>query len=105
MDVKAVSFVFQEYKDTKSFRNWLELEKSMGFDAKGCISPVQARIVNEVFKQDVSEELQRAREIVRLFEEKQADGIGGFVDERYGFIDEPVYKGALSLVKKAHSSM
>jgi citrate lyase subunit beta/citryl-CoA lyase len=26
-------------------------------------------------------------------------GVTGFVDEEYGFIDEPIYKGALALLK------
>ncbi len=104
MNIKAVSFVFQEYKDTQTFTKWLELEKSIGFDAKGCISPLQARLVNQILKDGNEKELERAREIVRLFEEKKAEGITGFSDERYGFIDEPVYKGALSLLGKNHAS-
>ena len=38
-------------------------------------------------------------EIVRLFEEHAVQGITGFTDERYGFIDEPIYKGALALLR------
>jgi len=34
-----------------------------------------------------------------MFEERRAEGITGFSDERYGFIDEPIYKGALALLK------
>jgi len=98
--VKPVSFVFQEYKDLESFEAWLTLEKSMGYDAKGCISPAQVKLANEMFV-DTEKEILRAKQIIKLFEMHQAEGISGFVDEEYGFIDEPVYKGALSLLKKA----
>ena len=99
MDVKPVSFVYQEYKDLKGFREWLLLEREMGFDAKGCITPAQAELVNEMFDYD-AREIARAKEIVELFERKRTEGITGFVHEEYGFIDEPIYKGALDLLKK-----
>ena len=96
--VKPISFVYQEYKDSDGFRHWLELEKLMGLDAKGCITPDQVQLTHEVF--GVSEnEIQRCSTIVKLFEEHKAKGITGFVDERYGFIDEPIYKGALAVLK------
>lgn len=97
MDVKPVSFVYQEYKDIDGFRKWLELERSMGFDAKGCITPTQAELVNEFFDYDVAE-IERAKEIVLLFEKSAKEGKTGFTHPEYGFIDEPVYKGALALL-------
>lgn len=99
LHVKPVSFVYQDFKNLDDFRLWLELEKSMGFDAKGCISPSQVTLVNEVFKDEVAE-LERAKVIVKLFEMHQEFGISGFVDEEYGFIDEPIYKGALSILSR-----
>lgn len=96
-DVKPVSFVYQDYKNHDGLRNWLELEKMMGYDAKGCIAPVQVELIHEIFGHSESE-IARAQEIVRLFEEQCAQGVSGFVDERYGFIDEPIYKGALSVL-------
>lgn len=95
--VKPVSFVYQEYKNFEGLRGWLKLEKQIGFDAKGCISPDQVKLIHNVF--GISDaELERCSEIVRLFEENVSKGISGFVDERYGFIDEPIYKGALAVV-------
>ncbi|WP_297483091.1 aldolase/citrate lyase family protein [Sulfurimonas sp.] len=99
MKVKPISFVFQEYKDTSTFVKWLELEKRMGYDAKGCISPKQVSLVNEIFI-DREKEIQRAKIIVKLFEMHRDEGITGFVDEEYGFIDEPIYKGALNILKR-----
>jgi citrate lyase subunit beta/citryl-CoA lyase len=97
MNVKAVSFVFQEFKDVETFSKWIELEKSMGYDAKGCISPSQVKLVNAMFV-DKEEEIKRAQVIVKLFEMHRDEGVTGFVDEDYGFIDEPIYKGALTLL-------
>lgn len=98
-DVKAVSFVYQDYKNSEGLRHWLELEKMIGYDAKGCITPDQAELIHQTFGySDV--EIERCREIIRLFEIHSAQGISGFVDERFGFIDEPIYKGALAVVKR-----
>ncbi len=99
LGVKPVSFVFQEYRDLDAFEWWLTLEKRMGFDAKGCISPAQAEKAMAVFSRS-DESLSRAKEIVALFEAARAGGVTGFSHERYGFIDEPVYKGALAMLKK-----
>ncbi len=99
MGVKPVSFVFQEFKDLDMFSRWIELEKSMGYDSKGCISPGQVKLVNETFV-DEEAQLKRAHVIVKLFEMHEEQGITGFVDEEYGFIDEPIYKGALALLRK-----
>jgi len=98
MGVKPVSFVFQEFKNLDIFLQWIELEKSMGYDSKGCISPKQVELVNEMFV-DEQEQIIRAQVIVKLFEMHQEQGITGFVDDEYGFIDEPIYKGALALLE------
>lgn len=97
LGIKPVSFVYQDHKNHDALRNWLELEKMMGFDAKGCIAPIQADLIHEMLGHGEAE-VERCREIVRLFEEQSSLGISGFVDERYGFIDEPIYKGALAVL-------
>ncbi|MCX6076738.1 MAG: aldolase/citrate lyase family protein [Campylobacterales bacterium] len=99
LGIKAVSFVYQEFQNLEEFGMWLSLEKRMGYDAKGCISPKQVALVNEIFSQ-TQEEITRAKKIVELFECNREQGISGFVDEEYGFIDEPIYKGALHLLEK-----
>lgn len=96
--IKAVSFVYQDYKNGEGLRNWLDLEKEMGFDAKGCIAPAQVDLIHEMFGYS-ERDIERAQEIIRLFEEHAAHGMTGFTDPRYGFIDEPVYKGALALLR------
>jgi len=99
MGVKPVSFVFQEFKNLDTFSRWIELEKSMGYDSKGCISPKQVELVNEMFV-DEEEQIKKAEVIIKLFEMHREEGITGFVDDEYGFIDEPIYKGALALLRK-----
>ena len=94
-----VSFVYQDYKNMTEFMRWLELEKMMGFNAKGCVSPMQANEVMSFFEIE-DRELERARYIIELFEDMKEKGITGFSDNKYGFIDEPIYKGALSLLKE-----
>jgi len=98
INIKPVSFVYQEFKNLDEFGMWIELEKSMGYDSKGCISPAQVELVNKKFV-DKQELINRAKIIVKLFEIHEQEGITGFVDEDYGFIDEPIYKGALALLK------
>ncbi|MCJ7766264.1 MAG: aldolase/citrate lyase family protein [Thiovulaceae bacterium] len=98
--VKPVSFVYQEYKNQAGFEAWLELERRMGYDAKGCISPQQTEQLQKSFGLSGRERARaRAEYIIRRFEEERAKGITGFCDEQYGFIDEPVYKGALALLR------
>lgn len=97
--VKPVSFVYQEHQNLEEFKKWISLEKEMGYEAKGCISPKQVALVNEKFA-DEEKEIKRAKIIVKLFELHREEGITGFDDEEYGFIDEPIYKGAVALLKK-----
>lgn len=97
--VKPVSFVYQDYKNLTEFQQWIELEKRMGYDAKGCISPAQAKLVNQKFI-DEAKQIERARLIVKLFELHRDEGITGFTDDEFGFVDEPIYKDALALLSK-----
>jgi citrate lyase subunit beta/citryl-CoA lyase len=92
-----VSFVFQEYQDLDTFEKWCQLERFMGFTSKGCISPGQVEVANRIFAPH-PEEIERARAIVQCFEEEAAKGSTGFVHEQYGFIDEPIYRGAIGLL-------
>ena len=96
---EAVSFVFQDYKDTVLFTKWCQKEKDMGFEAKACISPVQVDIVNKIFAID-EKELKKAKYIKEIFEKNRQNGITGFSDDRYGFIDEPIYKDAILYLNK-----
>jgi citrate lyase subunit beta/citryl-CoA lyase len=97
--VNPISFMFQEYKDVKGFRKWCELEKKMGFTTKACMGPLQVQIANEVFSID-NDALIRANHIKHVFEESAKNGENGFMDMKYGFIDEPIYRDALLVLGK-----
>ena len=95
--IRPVSFMFQEYHDTAAFRAWCEREKMMGFESKACMGPAQTIIANEIFGTS-PEEIERAKHIKRVFEANSAIGENGFMDDKYGFIDEPIYRDALLIL-------
>ncbi|BCD60016.1 MULTISPECIES: CoA ester lyase [unclassified Nitratiruptor] len=95
--VLPVSFVYQEYQNLEEFEAWCKYEKTMGFSAKACISPKQVEIANRIF---ASFDIERAKYIKKRFEEMAKQGITGFRDEKYGFIDEPIYRDALNILKR-----
>ncbi len=93
-----VSFIYQDYKDLETFQKWCLKERKMGFLSKGCTSPSQVDIVNNIFSIDQNS-IKKANYIKRIFEENSVSGITGFSDEKYGFIDEPIYKDALLILR------
>lgn len=95
--IHPVSFMFQEYNDTQTFKTWCEREKMMGFETKACMGPKQVQIANEVFGIN-KYEIERALHIKEAFEAHSIQGIHGFMDEKYGFIDEPIYRDSLLIL-------
>lgn len=95
--ILPVSFMFQEYNDTETFRTWCEREKMMGFESKACMGPAQVEIANEIFGVSI-EAIERAEHIKAVFETNAAMGENGFMDDKYGFIDEPIYRDALLIL-------
>ena len=95
--IHPISFMFQEYQDTETFKTWCEREKMMGFETKACMGPKQVDIANEIFGIN-KYELERALHIKTAFEANSAQGINGFMDEKYGFIDEPIYRDSLLIL-------
>ena len=98
--IHPISFMFQEYNDTETYRKWCEREKAMGFESKACMGPKQVAIANEVFGVS-ADALARAKHIKARFETEAARGNNGFMDDRYGiFIDEPIYRDALLTLER-----
>ena len=95
--IHPISFMFQEYNDTETFKAWCEHEKMMGFESKACMGPKQVLIANEIFSIN-KYEIERARHIKALFEANSAKGMNGFMDDKYGFIDEPIYRDSLLIL-------
>ena len=96
--ITPVSFTYQEYTKLETYRHWCQKALKMGYTGTSCISPKQVEIANAVFGER-KRELEKAHYVIERFEAMAKQGITGFTDERYGFIDEPIYKGALSLLK------
>ena len=96
--IHPVGFMFQEYNDTETFKLWCKKEKMMGFASKACMGPKQVAIANEVFSLN-KEAYTRAKYIKEVYEAHAKQGINGFMDDRYGFIDEPIYRDALGTLK------
>jgi len=95
--IHPISFMFQEYHDTETFRSWCKHEKDMGFESKACMGPKQVKIANEILSIN-KYDLERAQHIKSVFEANAAKGINGFLDKEYGFIDEPIYRDSLLIL-------
>ena len=95
--IYPIGFTYQDYNNLEDFRRWCEFEKSMGYGAKSCLGPKQVEIANEVFSID-EKDIEKAKYIKNRFEEMAKEHISGFMDDRYGFIDEPIYKDALLIL-------
>jgi len=98
-NIKPTSFMYQDYKDIEGFENFCKWERELGFNSKACMGPAQVDIANRVFEPSYYE-IERAKEIKKLFEESSKKGVNGFMHQKYGFIDEPIYKDALNCLKK-----
>lgn len=95
--IHPIGFMYQEYNDTQTFRAWCKHEKMLGFEGKACMGPKQVSIANEIFGIN-KYELERAKQIKAVFEINSAKGINGFMDDKYGFIDEPIYRDSLLIL-------
>ena len=104
VDILPVSFMFQDYKDTNTFKLWCQKEKSLGFESKACMGPAQVDIANSIFGID-DEEIQKAKYIKKVFEEQSSKNINGFMDQKYGFIDEPIYKDAIGILNRLDTTI
>ncbi len=82
LNITPIGFVYQHYKDLEGFKKWCLLQKNLGMQGVGCITPKQAEIANKIFELDT----EFAKMIVERFE-----SVGPFtIDGLY--VDEPIYK-------------
>ncbi len=95
--IHPVGFMFQEYNDTETFKAWCEHERNMGFESKACMGPKQVEIANSIFIIN-KYEIERAKHIKAVFEANAKQNINGFMDKKYGFIDEPIYRDSLLML-------
>jgi citrate lyase subunit beta/citryl-CoA lyase len=90
LDIAPIGFVYQHYKDLEGFKKWCLLQKNLGLQGVGCITPAQVEIANLVF----SEDKEFAKMIVEKFEKEGPFTIDGL------YVDEPIYKNYLNLLKE-----
>jgi len=96
--VLPVGFMYQDYADIDGYRAWLKHLKDLGYDAAACMGPKQVKVAHAVFDIDDDESRRRAEHIVREFEKNSLKNINGFMDDKYGFIDEPIYRDAQNIL-------
>lgn len=95
--IHPISFMFQDYHDTQTFTQWCKHEKKLGYTSKACMGPKQVCIANKIFGTSF-EQIEKAKHIKEVFEMNERQNINGFMDDRYGFIDEPIYKDSLLIL-------
>ena len=95
--IHPISFMYQEYQKTKEFYNWCKYERELGFESKACMGPKQVDMANRIFN-ITQYEIERAQHIKTSFETHSAKNINGFIDDKYGFIDEPIYRDSLLIL-------
>jgi len=89
MNIIPIGFVYQQYKDLDGFKKWCLLQKNLGMQGVGCITPAQCEIANKIFGED----LEFAKMIVERFEREGPFTIDGL------YVDEPIYKNYLQVLK------
>jgi len=90
LNITPVGFVYQQYKDLEGFKKWCLLQKNLGLQGVGCITPAQVEIANKIF----SEDIEFAKMIVKRFEKEGPFTIDGL------YVDEPIYKNYKNIIKE-----
>ncbi len=85
--------VSTDFRDLESLRDDTVALRRLGFGARSAIHPAQLDVINEVFTPTTAE-LERARELVALFEESLAHGDGVCTGPDGRMVDEAVVRSA-----------
>jgi citrate lyase subunit beta/citryl-CoA lyase len=89
LNITPIGFVYQQYKDLEGFKKWCLLQKNLGLQGVGCITPAQVEIANKIFDEDT----ELAKMIVERFEKEGPFTIEGL------YVDEPIYKNYKQMLK------
>lgn len=95
--------VWTTLRDDAGLQRDCALARSLGFRGKACIHPEQVPVVNDAFSPS-GDELARARDIVRAFEDAAANGRGAVAFDGE-MIDLPVVERARQLLADAKRSV
>jgi len=81
-EVAAIDTVFTDFKDTAGLRRYVSNARRDGFSGMLAIHPAQVETINAAF-QPTTEELERAMQIVELFEANPGAGVIGLDGEMF----------------------
>jgi len=101
-NLQAIDMVYIDFKDIEGLRKEAEQGARLGFSGKQVIHPDQIFPVQEAFT-PAKEAIDRAKEIIRLFNQHQESGIGAFaIDGK--MIDAPIIKAAKRILERARAA-
>ena len=97
--IQAIDSVFSDVSDMDALRDVVLESKSLGYDGMGCIHPRQIKVIHDAFA-PTEIEIDKAKRIVRAFDEATAKGLG-VVSLGSKMIDPPVVKRAQKTINMA----
>jgi citrate lyase subunit beta/citryl-CoA lyase len=92
-----VAPVSTNFRDLEAYAESTRALARRGFVGRACIHPAQIAVANEIFT-PTDEEVGRARELVRLFDEAIAQGVGVIVGPDGRMIDEAVVRQSRRII-------
>lgn len=95
-----VAPVCTDFHDLESFAASTRALAARGYVGRACIHPAQVAVANEVFT-PAPEDVERARALVRAFDEAVAGGVGVIVGDDGRMIDEAVVRNARRVIALA----
>lgn len=96
----AIDTPFTDVNDDEGLLKDTKRAKMLGMNAKACIHPRQARVINKVFSPS-SFDIDYAKRVLKGFEEAQKVGLGVFsLDGK--MIDKPIIERAQNVILKAN---
>jgi citrate lyase subunit beta/citryl-CoA lyase len=98
--IQPIDSVYSDVANMEGLKRNVITSRSLGFEGMGCIHPRQVPVIKEAFIPG-EDEIEKARRIVKAFEEAQARG-SGVVALGSKMIDAPVVKRALKTLDLAH---
>ena len=91
LEITPIGFVYQNYKNLEGFKKWCLLQKNLGMQGVGCITPAQCEIANKIFEEDK----EFAKIIVERFESEGPFTINGL------YVDEAIVKNYLQIIENS----
>jgi citrate lyase subunit beta / citryl-CoA lyase len=92
--------VYTSVNDEDGLRATCRMAKAMGFSGRTAIDARQVSVINEEFT-PTENEVQRARQLLKLGDEQTAAGVGSFVTPDGQFVDVAVLRRAKAVLELA----